>query len=314
MAVLAILLFIFGYNFLKGSNLLNSKRIYYVKYDNVEGLAPAAPVTINGLQVGKVEQIGFADNKGGLLVTFSVDSDFQFSRKSTVEIYSAGFIGGNNLGIVPEYDQNDTAVSGDTLNGTIQKGMLDGLVDTFEPLESSIRVTLARLDTVLYDINDVLDEKARNDLKEAIANLNKTMKSVNGITANVNGLMADNRESLDRTIANLDTTATNFARLSDSLAQIETSRMMADMEAAIGNFKSITDRMERGEGSVGKLLYDEELYDNLTGASLQLEQLLEDFKENPKRYVHFSVFGKKAEKYVEEMEKEEAEEEKNKSE
>jgi phospholipid/cholesterol/gamma-HCH transport system substrate-binding protein len=297
---MAILLFIFGYNFLKGSNLLNSKRIYYVKYDNVEGLAPSAPVTINGLQVGKVEQIGFADNKGGLVVTFSVDSDFQFSRKSIVQIYSSGFIGGNNLGIIPEYDQADTAVSGDTLTGVVEKGMLDGLVDTFEPLEASIKVTLARLDTVLQDIDEVLDEQAKADLKSAISNLDQTMRSVNGITDNMNQMMATNRVALERTLANLDTTTANFAKVSDSLAKIETTRMVADLEAAIGSFRAITDRMEKGEGSIGKLLYDEQLYDNLAGASFQLEQLLEDFKENPKRYVHFSVFGKKAQPYIEE--------------
>ena len=297
---MAILLFIFGYNFLKGSNLLNSKRIYYVKYDNVEGLAPSAPVTINGLQVGKVEQIGFADNKGGLVVTFSVDSDFQFSRKSIVQIYSSGFIGGNNLGIIPEYDQADTAVSGDTLTGVVEKGMLDGLVDTFEPLEASIKVTLARLDTVLQDIDEVLDEQAKADLKSAISNLDQTMRSVNGITDNMNQMMATNRVTLERTLANLDTTTANFAKVSESLAKIETTRMVADLEAAICSFRAITDRMEKGEGSIGKLLYDEQLYDNLAGASFQLEQLLEDFKENPKRYVHFSVFGKKAQPYIEE--------------
>ncbi|PQB04354.1 MlaD family protein [Aureitalea marina] len=297
LAIAAILLFIFGYNFLKGSNLLNSKRIYYVLYENVDGLAPSAPVTINGLQVGRVEQINFANDQGGLVVTFSVDSDFQFSKESMVEIYSSGFISGNNLGIKPKYDINNIAVSGDTLTGTITKGMLDGLMDTFSPLEGSIRLTLARLDTVLYDIDDILNDETRNDLKSAIASLDATMASVKGITANTKSLLADNRESLDRTIQNLDTTTANFARISDSLAQIETAKIAADLQAVVDDFKQITTRIESGEGTVGKLLYDEALYDNLAGASKELEELLADFKENPKRYVHFSVFGKKAQPY-----------------
>jgi phospholipid/cholesterol/gamma-HCH transport system substrate-binding protein len=145
-----------------------------------------------------------------------------------------------------------------------------------------------------------LDEQAKADLKSAISNLDQTMRSVNGITDNMNQMMATNRVTLERTLANLDTTTANFAKVSDSLAKIETTRMVADLEAAIGSFRAITDRMEKGEGSIGKLLYDEQLYDNLAGASFQLEQLLEDFKENPKRYVHFSVFGKKAQPYIEE--------------
>ena len=175
--------------------------------------------------------------------------------------------------------------------------MLDGLMDTFSPLEGSIRLTLARLDTVLYDIDDILNEETRNDLKSAIASLDATMASVKGITANTNSLLAENRESLDRTIQNLDTTTANFARISDSLAQIETAKIAADLQAVVDDFKQITTRIENGEGTVGKLLYDETLYDNLAGASKELEELLADFKENPKRYVHFSVFGKKAQPY-----------------
>ena len=297
LAIAAILLFIFGYNFLKGSNLLDSKRVFYVLYDSVEGLAPSAPVTINGLQVGRVEKIDFADQQGGLVVAFSVDSDFQFSKESIVEIYSSGFISGNNLGIKPEYDQNNLAVNGDTLKGVVSKGMLDGLMDTFTPLEGSIRMTLARLDTVLYDINDILNEETRKDLQSAIANLDATMISVKGITASANSMLNDNRESLDRTMKNLDTTTANFAAISDSLAQIETARIAADLQAVVDDFKQITSRLEEGEGTVGKLLYDDALYNNLTGASRELELLLEDFRENPKRYVHFSVFGKKAKPY-----------------
>lgn len=293
----AILLFIFGYNFLKGSNLLNSERIFFVKYDNVEGLAPSAPVTINGLQVGKVESIGFANTNGKLVVKFSVDSDFQFSRNSVVQIYSSGFIGGNNLGIVPEYDANNLAKSRDTLRGEVKKGMLDGLADTFEPLEASIRSTLIKLDTVLLGVSDVLDTDTRNNLKTSIANLNTTIRSFRDASANVNSLLTDNKDKLDRTFTNLDTTTENFAQLSDSLAQLEVGKMTKELEQVIGKFNDITTRIESGEGSVGKLLKDEALYDNLAGASEQLEALLEDMKLNPKRYVHFSLFGKRQKQY-----------------
>ena len=296
-AIISIALFIMVYNFLKGSNIFQSSRMFYVKYDNVEGLSKSAPVTINGLQVGKVQDIGFVDNEGKLLVTFTVDSDFTFSRNSMVQIYSSGFIGGNNLAVVPQYDPNNVAKRGDTLKGEYAQSTLDQITGTLEPLEEKIENALTGLDTLLRNVNDVLDAKTRSDLKSTISNLNSTMIEFKGAARNVNGLLADNKEKFDRTISNLDITSENFARLSDSLAQIETGKMIREMENMVARFNGIVTTIESGEGSIGKLLKDEELYDNLAGASKQLEELLEDMKHNPKRYVHFSLFGKRPPQY-----------------
>ncbi len=124
LAIGAILLLIFGYSFLKGTNLLDKNREFFVKYENVEGLSKAAPVTINGLIVGKILDINFANNEGGLIVKFTVEEDFDFSRSSIVRIYSAGLIGGKSLGVFPEYDASNLAKSGDTLRGETEDGML----------------------------------------------------------------------------------------------------------------------------------------------------------------------------------------------
>ncbi|MDC8004177.1 MlaD family protein [Aureisphaera galaxeae] len=292
-----ILLFIFGYSFLKNSDLLNTSKVFYVKYDNVAGLATSAPVTINGLAVGKVMEIDFADRSGKLVVKFSVEKDFQFSKKSMVQIYSSGFIGGNNLGIIPDMSTNVMAVSGDTLKGEIQSGMIDGIIEKFDPLEKSLMQTLGRLDTVLNGVNEVLDEDTKANLRSSIANLNQTMASFKGASQNFNSLLNTNKEKMTNTLSNLDTTAANFAKLSDSLAQINVSSLASNLENTIGQLNELSEGIKNGEGSLGKLLKDEELYNNLTGASLQLEQLLEDMKLNPKRYVHFSLFGKRPKAY-----------------
>lgn len=297
LVISGILLFIFGYNFLKNSNLFETDRIFYVKYDNVAGLAQSAPVTVNGLEVGQVKSIEFADKNGGLIVTFSVEKDFEFSKNSTVLIYSSGFIGGNNLGIIPANDGGATAKSGDTLLGNIQAGMIDGIMDKFVPLEKSLEHTLARLDTVLVGISDVMDEDTKKNLRSSISNLNQTMASFNGVARDMKSMLSTNKEKLNSTLSNLDTTAKNFAKLSDSLAQIEMGELVRNMETTISKLNNIAEGIDNGEGSVGKLLKDEELYDNLAGASKQLEQLLEDMKLNPKRYVHFSLFGKKPKQY-----------------
>jgi len=297
LVIAGILLFIFGYNFLKNSSIFETDRIFYVKYDNVAGLAQSAPVTINGLTVGQVKSIDFVNASGGLVVTFSVEKDFDFSKNSMVQIYSSGFIGGNNLGIIPANDGGKMAQSKDTLNGDIQAGMIDGIMEKFVPLEKSIELTLARLDTVLVGVSDILDEKTKENLRSSISNLNQTMVSFNGVSRDMKSILNTNKDKLNSTMANLDKTAENFAKLSDSLAQIETGALVRNMEATIGKLNSIAEGIENGEGSVGKLLKDEKLYNNLTGASKQLEQLLEDMKLNPKRYVHFSLFGKRAKQY-----------------
>ena len=298
LAIGAILLFVFGYSFLKGTNLFQDSRVFFVKYKNVEGLATSAPVTINGLNVGKVNDIKFADGNGGLVVKFTVDNAFVFSKTSKVRIYSDGLIGGKSLGIFLEYDPKNIAKSGDTLSGAIDGGMLDAVTKALGPLEDRLTSTLISVDSMLLSVNDILDKDTRLHLKQAIQNLNGTMSSLNGASGKLNTLLANNAGKMDRTFTNLDEMSLNFSKFSDSLAQIQTGKLVADLQDVIGRFDAIVTGLDNGEGSVGKLLKDEKLYENLEGASKELEKLLEDVRLNPKRYVHVSVFGKKQKEYA----------------
>lgn len=302
LAVLAIAVIIFGFNFLKGKNYFDSSNIYHAVYKNVEGLVVSAPVTINGFQVGKVTDINFADRNGNLVVTFSVEEDFEFSRNSVAEIYSSGFIGGNNLGIRTEYDPNNMARSGDTLKGAIQQDILDQVTGKLAPLEAKVQGTLTNLDSLLINLNQVLDKKSKENIQKTIADLRATVASFKGASSKVNTFLDDNNESITNTLANLDRTSANFAVISDSLAQVQFGTMVQSLQQTVDNMNGLISAMEQGEGSLGKLLKDEQLYDNLAGASSQLEQLLQDMKENPKRYVHFSIFGKRPKPYDPETE------------
>tara|TARA_R100000353_G_scaffold176127_1_gene149513 strand:+ start:5055 stop:6002 length:948 start_codon:yes stop_codon:yes gene_type:complete len=296
LAIGAIMLLIFGYSYLKGTNLLDKSREFYVKYDNVEGLAQAAPVTINGLTVGKVQDITFANSKGGLVVKFTVEKDFDFSRNSIVRIYSTGLIGGKALGIFPQYDQY-VAKSGDTLRGDIEDGMLTAVTKALGPLEKKVNNTLATVDTLLLNVNAIIDEETRKNLKQSIANLNTSLNAFAGVSKSMNHILSTNSGKLDNTFTNLDKTAGNLSKLTDSLAQLETGKIVADLQNVVDKMDKIVVGVNNGEGSIGKLLKDDQLYENLEGASRQLEQLLQDLKLNPKRYVHFSVFGKKNKEY-----------------
>lgn len=294
----AILLFIYGYSFIKGSDIFDNSRIFYVSYQNVEGLDNSARVTINGLAVGKVKSINLVNKEGGLIVSFSVDREFNFSRNSIVRIYSSSLIGGKQLAIILDNETNNIAKSGDTLKGEIEKGMLEVMTGGLKPLEQKLLTTLSNLDSLVLNLTDVLDDETRLNLKESIVSLNQTMNSFKEASGNLNSLIKTNKEKLNNTFANLEIASENFARFSDSLAQIETGKMVKDLENIISRFNSILEGIEDGKGSIGKLLKDDKLYDNLEGASKQLELLLEDMKLHPKRYVHFSLFGKKSKEYV----------------
>ena len=297
LALFAILLLIYGYSFLKGSDLFSKERTFYVSYDNVAGLTVSAPVTINGYVVGKVKKIEFENDLGGLLVSFSVNKDFNFSKSSIVRIYSTSVIGGNALAIIPIISKDNIAVDGDVLKGEIEKGMLESLTSGIKPLENRIYTTLSGLDSLLSNFNSVLNEETKNNLKNAIGSLTNTMSSFEDTSSDLNTLLKENKPKLDSTFSYLEITTGNLATFSDSLNQIDINRMATHLETTLESFNSIMHKFDNGEGSIGKLINDENLYKNLEAASKELEELLRDLKENPKRYVHLSVFGKKTIEY-----------------
>ena len=299
LAVVAIALLIFGYSFLKGNNLLNNDRTYYAIYDNVEGLSPGSNVTINGLVVGKVLSIDFADSRGDLLVTFNVQNDFQFSTSSKAQIYGGGLIGGKNLSIVPDYERGETAQSGDTLEGTIDEGIFELVNERLTPLQAKVEEVINSTDSVLVGVSDVLDQKTRKNLRETIAQISETATNFNQASQNFNRLLADNDQKLTRTFTNLDEMSANFNKVSDSLSKVDINALVLRMESVLADFESISSKIENGEGTLGQFINDDQMYNNLERATKQMEELMQDIKLNPKRYVHFSVFGKNPGPYEE---------------
>lgn len=291
----SIALFVWGYGFLKGNNIFDKSIRYYVEYDNVEGVTTSSNVTINGLVVGKVSKIQIQKETGKLLVELFMTNPIQISKNSTAYIYSSDFIGGKDIAIELDFKDTNYAESGDYLNSGVKLGMIDGLGDQLDPIQKKLQEVLDNANTMLVSINSILDEKTQADLKATMNDLSSTM-------ASVNGLLATNKPKLDKTMNNLTVMSQNFVQLSDSLANLEINKTFAILDAATNNIDKLLAGIERGEGSIGKLMKDEQLYKNLENASKELEQLLHDVKENPKRYIHFSVFGKKGTPYVEPVE------------
>jgi len=297
LALIAIVLLIFGYSFLKGKNILENDRTFYAVYKNVEGLIPSSPVTINGLVVGKVISINFADTKGNLVVEFNVNNKFPFSKNSLAKVYGGGLIGGKSLAIEPLYEQGLDAKDGDTLPGKIEAGLLELVNDKLTPLQEKLESAITDADTLLTSVNGVLSNENKNNLNSIIKDLSITVRGFKGASNSLNTILTANESKLRRTFSNLDEMSTNLNKLSDSLSHINVSKLAKDLDGVLANLDKISKDLEVGRGTAGKLLKDDKLYDNLERSSKQLELLLQDLRLNPKRYVHISVFGKNNKPY-----------------
>lgn len=292
-----ILLFVLGFTYLKSSSLFENGRTYYAIYKNVGGLTTGTPITINGHPVGKIKNIRFFDNRGNLLVTLTVDSEFKFSENSQAEIYDTGIIGGKSIQILPAFDDAPFAKTGDTLPSSVKPGLTELVTQKLTPLQEKIEGVMVSADSVLTGVSMVLDDDSRRNLKMSIENLNATVANFKNSSKALNGLLEDNKEKLDQSIGNVSNITENLSKLSDTLANANLGKTMESLQSTIASFDKILSEIEQGNGSMGKLLKDKELYNNLSDASGQLELLLQDMRLNPKRYVHFSLFGKKPKPY-----------------
>lgn len=293
-----ILLFIFIFNYLKGENLLSSSRKITATYDNVEGLVPSAAVTINGHKIGKVQDITFTeDGSGKLEVLMLIDSNFKFSKNSTAELYESGLIGGKAIAIVPANDGAENVISGDVLRSEIKPGLTDLVNQRLTPLQQKIEKVMESTDVLLANINSVFDEKTKSNIRGSFSQLEQTIASFESTSNALNALLQDNKTSITTTLDNFSNISENLSEVSSNLAEADLKQTINGLQSTISNFDQLLKNIEKGEGSIGKLMKDEGLYNNLEGALGQMEALLEDMKLNPKRYVHFSLFGKKPKPY-----------------
>lgn len=287
-------MFIWGFSYLKGEKLLDNSRYFYAEYDNIQGLESSSFVTINGLKVGNIDKIYFHPRKTGkLVVRFSVDNPIKFSKNSTAQIYSPDFISGKAIKIETNHDGVEIQ-SGDTLKASVEPGILGVLNDRMAPLQSKIESFFTSADSVFRELKPVLKEGG--DLKKSLASLNYTLETFNNTGKSLNNMLAENGK-IDSILTNATTASSNLANISDSLNNANLKATIRKLEYTVQNFNSVLTKVDNGEGSLGKLLKDEGLYQNLEGATKEMEELLREMKLNPKRFVHFSLFGKRPKPY-----------------
>lgn len=301
LVLLSIGMLIWGYTFLNGKNIFSSSRTFFVEYDNVEGLSTASSVTINGMVVGKVHHISLKE-QGKLLVELMMTENVDVPKSSKAIIYSPGFIGGKQIALEINYKDPELAQSGDYLQAGSLTGLIDGLGEKVDPIAKKLDSVLYNVNILVQTINKTLDPAAQKNLQDALAQLNAAMTNANAITGKFDRIVSSNETKINNIVSDFNTTSKNLSAFSNDLDKIQLQKLqdiLNKFDSAASNLDNMMTDINSGKGNLGKLMKEEQLYQNLEDATKELNQLLEDVKLNPRRYINISVFGKKAAPYEE---------------
>ena len=298
LVIASVVLFIWGYSFLKGKALFANYKTFYVTYTNVEGLVKSAPVTLNGLAIGKVNDIKINETDGSVVVELQITSDFPISSTSAAVLYEPGFIGGKQIAIEPDFKNKTLAEDGQELPGELKLSLTASIQEKLVPLQAKFETVLVEVEKLLQGVNSVLDKKSQENLKITLAELSKTMVEIHAASTNVNSILTDNKSDLKGVVTNFKKVSTDFAKISDSLSKADLGKTVKSFNTSLAKVDAILLDLEAGKGSAGKLLKDEALYSNLKATTKEMELLLQDVRLFPTRYINVSVFGKKNKPYV----------------
>ena len=288
-----ILMFIVGFSYLKSNNIFSSDRTFFAIYDDIEGVSVGTPVTVSGFNVGSIQDISFYQNTMDILVKFRVENKVKFSKNSVAQIYETGLIGGKALAILP--NNGPLAQSGDTLRSSIAPGLTELVNDKLSPLQEKIESTFVSADSLLKNINNVLDVNSQNQIKESFSQLSDLTINLKESAENLNSIINSNEIKINDIVSNVDNFSSNFSSLSNSFSDVEV--IIGNLTKTSNNLSSIIDEISSGDGTFNQLIYDDSMIRSLNEASNNLNLLMEDLRLNPKRYVHFSLFGKKNKEY-----------------
>ena len=308
--VVTLAAFYWGVNFLKGVDIFSNVHKIYAVYPKVNGLMRSNPVTINGLNVGKVSNISFKnDTSRFLVVELSISHDLPIPKNSIARIYSSDLLGSKAVEILLG---NSTvyATKGDTLRSDAKASLEDEVNRQVLPLKLKAESLMGSFDTLISVLNEVMNEKTRDNLIKSFESIRNTIKhleittsSIDTIVSSQKGRMSEiiiNIESITRNIKNnnqqISSAIHNVSTMTDTLAAANLSKTISTTQRALQNFEQITDKINKGKGTMGMLINNDSLYKQLEGSSRNLNLLLEDMKAHPSKYVHFSVFGKKDKK------------------
>jgi phospholipid/cholesterol/gamma-HCH transport system substrate-binding protein len=298
LAIVTIIALVFGINYLKGINILHNNRNFYAVYENIRGLKVGGTVMVNGYKVGMVTDIALLiENNQNLLVTISIEQEFDMASNTVCKIVNQDLMGTKSIALILG-DASDFLAIGDTLLSDIEGTLQSEVNAQIVPLKNKAEELIASVDSVMIIITTVLNKDTRESLRNSFQSLDETFLLMSSTMLKVDSLVNKNDERISKVVQNLEsittnlessngeikTILTNFASLSDSLAK-------ADIAQTLKNVSEITSKINNGEGSIGLLLKDDKIYANFEKSTCELAALIEDIKNNPSRYVNFSIIG-----------------------
>jgi len=303
--VVSVALLILGFNFLKGKKLWSKDTMITGKYGNVQGLQNSNPVIINGLQVGTVYKIRTDKDMRDILVDINITKDIDIPKNS-IAIIKANPIGTTSIEIKLG-DATENLKNKDIILTETSGGIFDDVLKKVDPVLYEVRKAVSSVDTLLGNFNNILDPNARGNIAEVLANLNKVTASMVTSTASLNGLLNSQTGALPKSLNNVSAITGNFANNNDKInnvmsnldkttakfADINVKKTLDTLDRAINDLKNMIGKFNNNNGTLGKLLNDPTMYQNLASSGNKLNLLLDDIRVNPKRYINVSVFGKK---------------------
>lgn len=290
----ALIIFYVGFNFLRGIEVFSNKAHYYALFDNIDGLTESNPVIINGLNIGRVSKIRLDQKRNKIIVELQVPDDLVLTDQSTALLINSDFLG--SKAITLRLDNSGSVLQpDDTLRSEVDPSITEFLMENAQPLASS-------LNTAIRSINEALGE-----FNESSATISEILESAKNTTQSVEGMLEENRRDLRRITTNLALLSENLITISnqvpqtmakidavaDSLQAVELNTTLSLVNQTLKEIQVFTEKLNEQEGSLQSLMADKSLYDNLNRSAASLDSLLSDVKENPNRYVHFSLFGRR---------------------
>ena len=286
-AILGIVIMYFGMNFLKGISLLSDDEVYYITFKDVNGLSASSPIFANGYQVGVVRGIDYDfANNSEIVVTFTVDDDLRIPKGSTAEIIS-DMMGKVKMNLLIADDISQGVVNpGDTIVGSTDAGIVGKVAGIVPEVEKM----LPKLDSILISVNALLSDP---NITKSMSNVQQITKDLTTSTRELNTLMASLNKNVPGLMDRANGVLDNTTRLTDNLASVDIDATMSKVNQTLTNVQTLTEKLNNKQGTLGLLMNDPSLYNKLTKTVQSADTLLNNLRAHPKRYVHFSIFGKK---------------------
>ena len=305
--VVAFACFIYGFNYLKGKNFFAAQNKFYAIYGDIDGLVEANPLIISGYKVGIVSDITLSDNLAeGVVVTMLLDNKIKIPKNSIARIVSSDIMGSKAIQLIlgnsPEY-----LVDGDTLLGEKEENLKQSVNKTIAPLQKKAESLISSIDSVMFVVQDILNKDARKNLSGSFESINRTFRTLEKTSIKLDDLIDSEKAKISNIITKASHLATtladnsedisnilkNFSAISDSLKRSKIVSVISNANTTLAQTSEIAQKINRGEGTLGLLVNNDSLYRKLDKSAEDLDKLLVDLQLNPKRYVHFSAFGRK---------------------